>query len=514
MAKVYENPENIYNREKDLSLSIDTKGSKIVEFLSGKSIFITGASGFLGKILIEKLLRAAPDIENIFVLCRDKKGKDMLTRMDEILNDIIFSKLNEMYPKFRHKVIPIKGDVGLERCGISNDDRHLLTSKVQIIFHCAATVRFDEKIKLAAEINIRGTREMLLLAKECSNLESYVHVSTAFANCPRSFIEEKLYPAPMTLKEIFEFIENHTDEELAMKTNEILGQWPNTYAYTKAIAEETVKEFCEDLPVCIFRPAIVVSTYKEPLRGWIDNVYGPTGVITGAGVGLLHSLHCEENNVAEIVPVDLVVNAMIASAYKNINKTTKLPIYNYVSSCENSLTWKNFMHLSSAYGCQVPTIQSIWYYSFTLNRYRALHLFYVLLFHYIPAYIMDAGSVLVGKKPQLVKVYKKIGKFTNVISYFSTRCWKFENKNVQTLWEDLNETDKAVFPFSISKLDWNYFFEMATLGMRMYLIKDDISTLPQARKKWYRLYLLHSFLKVIVCSILIRYTYKLLALIF
>lgn len=58
----------------------------------------------------------------------------------------------------------------------------------------------------------------------------------------------------------------------------ILGKWPNTYTLTKALAEDLVRKECDRMPVGVFRPAIVTSTFKEPVKGWIDNLYGPTGV--------------------------------------------------------------------------------------------------------------------------------------------------------------------------------------------------------------------------------------------
>ena len=65
---------------------------------------------------------------------------------------------------------------------------------------------------------------------------------------------------------------------------------------------------------------VVVSTYKEPLPGWIDNMYGPTGVAAGAGAGLLRSIHCDGSLKANIVPGDLTVNALIASAWDTYSK--------------------------------------------------------------------------------------------------------------------------------------------------------------------------------------------------
>lgn len=59
----------------------------------------------------------------------------------------------------------------------------------------------------------------------------------------------------------------------------------------------------------------VVSTYKEPFPGWIDNLYGPTGLAAGAVSGLLRVSHCDSSKLVDIVPVDTCVAALIASAW-------------------------------------------------------------------------------------------------------------------------------------------------------------------------------------------------------
>lgn len=120
--------------------------------------------------------------------------------------------------------------------------------------------------------------------------------------------------------------------------------------------------------------------------GWIDNLYGPTGVVAGAGTGVLRTLHCDENINANIVPVDMACNALIAAAwdvgtnYNNNNADTNqikeitsqitnqpndkieqhIPIYNYVSSVENPLTWGRFTHLNTKYGFDFPFTSAIW----------------------------------------------------------------------------------------------------------------------------------------------------------
>lgn len=57
----------------------------IKEFFGGRNVFITGGTGFMGKVLIEKLVRSCPDIGNIFMLVRHKKEKDSAARIKDIL---------------------------------------------------------------------------------------------------------------------------------------------------------------------------------------------------------------------------------------------------------------------------------------------------------------------------------------------------------------------------------------------------------------------------------------------
>lgn len=61
-------------------------GSEIGEYYKNKSILITGATGFIGKVLIEKLLRSCGDLKVIYVLVRTKKGHNPRHRLNELLH--------------------------------------------------------------------------------------------------------------------------------------------------------------------------------------------------------------------------------------------------------------------------------------------------------------------------------------------------------------------------------------------------------------------------------------------
>lgn len=69
------------------------------------------------------------------------------------------------------KCTVIGGDATLPDLGISANDRQLLIDNVSIVYHCAATIRFDETLKKAVLLNTRGTKLMLELAEQFKHLD-------------------------------------------------------------------------------------------------------------------------------------------------------------------------------------------------------------------------------------------------------------------------------------------------------------------------------------------------------
>lgn len=60
------------------------EGGEVPRFYSGRSLLVTGASGFMGKVLVEKLLYSCPDLNKIYILIRPKRGKSIENRLDEM----------------------------------------------------------------------------------------------------------------------------------------------------------------------------------------------------------------------------------------------------------------------------------------------------------------------------------------------------------------------------------------------------------------------------------------------
>ena len=78
--------------------------------------------------------------------------------------------MREEQPLNFKKVIPISGDTSKENLGISIIDREMLTERVTIIIHAAASVKFNDSLKYAILVNTRSTRDVCVLAQSMKNL--------------------------------------------------------------------------------------------------------------------------------------------------------------------------------------------------------------------------------------------------------------------------------------------------------------------------------------------------------
>uniref|UniRef100_A0A1A9X2G9 Fatty acyl-CoA reductase n=1 Tax=Glossina brevipalpis TaxID=37001 RepID=A0A1A9X2G9_9MUSC len=475
----------------------------IPQFYAGRSVFITGGTGFMGKVLVEKLLRSCPDIKNIYLLIRPKRGQDVSDRLGEMLNAPLFEKLRRENPKELCKVIPIGGDITSEQLGISESDQSLLCRTVSIVFHSAATVKFDEKLKLSVTINMLGTKRLVELCHRMMFLEALIHVSTAYCNCDRTDVQEVIYAPPYNPDDIISLINWLPEDMLDQLTPSLIGKRPNTYTFTKALAEHMLLKEAGNLPVAIVRPSIVIASLNEPLAGWIDNFNGPTGLLSALAKGLFRSIVCEQNYIADVVPVDIVINLMIAAAWRTAtHKTDNFSIYNCCTGQRHPITWGKFVNYTLSMVRKHPLESCVWYPSGVLRRNVTLNTIYGIFVHYIPAYLLDVLARLMGKKPFVVKVQQKLYKAVECLNYFAVNQWEFRDDNVHALFHTLSPKDRNNFLFDVTNIDWLKYVEQYVLGLRQFLFKQRPESLPASRRRMTRLYYLHqlSQLVVVMCT--------------
>lgn len=167
----------------------------IREFLSGKSIFVTGATGFLGKPLLEKILREVPDVEQLYLLIRPKTrpSGDIITAGDrmeeEVIGSDVFNRLRDElddFDSFIHsKLTAVPGDISAEGLDMEPDEYDRLSREADIIINSAAVVVFDERLDYAVQLNALGPKRLLDFAKRSETPALFIHVSTAYVNGQR-----------------------------------------------------------------------------------------------------------------------------------------------------------------------------------------------------------------------------------------------------------------------------------------------------------------------------------------
>lgn len=247
-------------------MASDTKGD-ISSYYAKKNVFVTGATGYLGKVLIEKLLRDCKDMGKMYIMLRAKSECDAVTKFDKFRSSEIFDIIKRESPSAMDKLHLIVGDMGVKDLKLSEDDVKLLTKEVNVLFHCAASVRFDETLKFAVTLNAKGTQQLLDLSKKMVGLEAFVHVSTAFSNTNVKNIQEIVYEPILDYKMIIGALENDGRDIWQSIEKTVKKQFPNTYVFSKNLAEKIVYDARDTIPVTIVRPSLgKLNFYLQKLK--------------------------------------------------------------------------------------------------------------------------------------------------------------------------------------------------------------------------------------------------------
>ncbi|TGZ47496.1 Fatty acyl-CoA reductase, partial [Temnothorax longispinosus] len=442
-----------------------------------------------------------PDISRIYLLIRLKKDKCPKSRLDEMFEKPLFDQVKEEVPNFRKKIVPIIGDLETEDFGLSENDENILINQVSIIFHIAANVRFNENIKTSTMINVNATATILKLAKRMPNLKSLIHTSTIYANCHVKHIKERFYSYPINHKDLIIFTRNLNENIMEEKISRIMSQWPNTYTFTKAIAEGLLRDEMGDLPVGIFRPAIVLSSANEPLVGWIDNMYGPLGITVTSLLGITRFHRCNPDMKANIVPVDFTVNGLIASAWdvgnNQFRRNKDTFIYNFVSP-DDRPTWNKYRYTLLEANKMYPLRNAVYFPLMIYFKRKIPYRICVWLGHFLPALFIDAINICINRSPRMWKSCKKIDIFSDATQPFCTNEWNFSTDNVQAMWNRLSEEDQQLFKFSMIEFDWTKYLIDLYMGIRVYLLNENDSTLEMSRIKYKRFYWTHQTFKIVL----------------
>ncbi|XP_031153705.1 fatty acyl-CoA reductase 1 isoform X2 [Sander lucioperca] len=458
----------------------------IPEYYAGKTVLITGATGFMGKVLLEKLLRSCPGVKSVYVMVRSKAGHSPQARIADMINCKLFERLQDEQPGFAEKIIAVNSDLTQPELDLSKEDQSILADNINIVFHCAATIRFNEPLKDAMQLNVLATQKMLALAHRMKHLEVFLHVSTAYANCDRELIEEIVYPPPVDYRRLIDSLDWMDEELVTALTPKLIGKRPNTYTYTKALAEYMVQQEAGDLNVAIVRPSIVGASWKEPFPGWIDNYNGPSGIFIAAGKGILRTMRASNDAVADLVPVDVVINATLAAAWYSgsqaLNRSKNILVYNCTTGGINPFHWGEVEYCINMTFKTNPLEQAFRRPNVNLRSNPFTNQYWTTVSHTLPALIYDGYLRLTGSKPRMMKTITRLHKAMMVLEYFTSHSWVWNNDNVGMLIAQMSPEDKKVFNFDVRQLHWAEYMESYCMGTKKYVLNEELSGLPAARK--------------------------------
>src|SRR5438270_7214915 len=252
-------------------------------------------------------------------------------------------------------------DLGGDGLGLSDEDREQLRS-CDVVIHSAAAVEFDNPSDLSAQTNLLGAARLVEALRSSGARPHLVHISTAFVGVMllRRVREEAPLDHGLNWRheaEVLTHLRGPVEEEsrrpevlnrlrrqaqsrmgpagtpaTARTTERLRDRWvkdrlvergrvharamgfSDIYSFTKALAEQAVVELHGDIPLSIVRPSIIESALSEPFPGWLEGFRMAEPIILAFGRGLLQDFSGLPDGVLDIIPADLVVNAVLAVA--------------------------------------------------------------------------------------------------------------------------------------------------------------------------------------------------------
>lgn len=370
---------------------------RLADLLGGKKVILTGVTGFIGEQLLWKILTDLPTT-TAGVLVRRKGSASARHRMIALVKKRIFADLREAAggaeALLDQRVQVIEGDL---------PNVPELPADLDVFVHCAGDVSFDPPIDSAFKTNVLGTKTLLERILESvrdadGNLVKvphYVHISTAYtAGRRRGAIAEAAHDngvdymaetrAALSLAERIE-AESRTPQRLtalrkqAERAHRKAGYlttaedterrrvawvrsqlvaagterarslgWTDVYTFAKTMGEKIVADAAGQIRVSIVRPAIVESSLKHPYPGWIEGFKMAEPIILAYGKGNLPEFPASPESVIDIIPCDMVVNAILAVCATQ--PQIGVPEYYHVSSgARNPVTFREMYALVREY---------------------------------------------------------------------------------------------------------------------------------------------------------------------
>ena len=440
------------------------------------------------------------------------------------------------------KLTAVEGDLTDENLGFSDTDYQRLQSEVQVFINVAGLVDFDPPFDDSLWGNALAAKHVVNFAKGCQDVV-FLHVSTAYVCGDKSgHVSEELpipykqYAAahsektgvsiPETLSEEIDGLlslsttiraEVDTPENLARFQQEAESQkkttrkgidaqveelkadwleerlveeglkharsrgWNDTYTYMKFLAEQMIMELRGELATAIVRPSIIESSFDEPEPGWLGKFRMSEPLIVGFGKGRLPDFPADPDIILDIIPVDFVVNAMLAAAEATA-KRGGIEVYHVATGTQNPLYFRGIFEATHDYFVENPMLENgkpvavpVWQYPSMEEFQQKLDSRMALLD--LTIQVLDKLPIRAAKRKRRQLALKQSGikallHYIRIYAPYTRTSFEFETQKMQELYEALSLIEQQRFNFNVSQIHWKqYFQEIHIPGIKRHVLK-------------------------------------------
>ncbi|WDP91124.1 MAG: SDR family oxidoreductase [Desulfobacter sp.] len=487
--------------------------SKTIRALAGKNILLTGATGFIGKVVLEKLLRTLPGNGKIYLILRpNKKYESAQNRLhQEVLASSIFDLLKQQrrcdfVGMIKKRVRLVAGECTEACFNMDPSQFSALASEIDIIVHSAASVNFREPLDTALKINTLALENLIRLSSLAGDCP-LVHVSTCYVHghhkgvCKEENVVPKHAPEhelmPRTSQGYYEIgaLLSHLETEIRKITKRLppkkhetalidLGirlatefGWNDTYTFTKWMGEQLLIKAFQGKSLTILRPSIVESALTDPEPGWIEGVKVTDALILAYAREKVMLFPGNTRSILDIIPVDLVANSIIMSSAEALCSKPEIRIYQCSSSNENPIKISFLINT-------IRNTAQTHYEKFERLFYRKPQKPFIMIPRWLFRQLITAGYFIEQKKYRIknylgLKTSRKsltnfetTLKLALVFSFYTSHCFTFLNEQLLALSNRMGEIDQALFPVSASQIDWRHYLSDTHLkGLNKYALK-------------------------------------------
>ena len=447
----------------------------------------------------------------------------------------------------QQKLVAVEGDLTHEHLGFSDAEYQRLQDEVQVFINIAGLVDFDPPFDDSLWGNTFAAKHVVSFARGCQDAV-FLHVSTAYVcgDKPGRVPEElplfyEHYAAqhrektgiaiPETLSEEIEGLlslsaaihaEAESPENLAHFQREAEAQrkgtrkgfealveelkaewleerlveeglkharsrgWNDTYTYMKFLAEQMIMELRGELPTAIVRPSIIESSFDEPEPGWLGKFRMSEPLIVGFGKGRLPDFPADPDIILDIIPVDFVVNAMLAAAEATARRGG-IEVYHVATGTQNPLYFRGIFEATYEYFVKHPMLEDGKPIAVPIWKYPSLEEFQRKLDSRMR--LVDLAVQTLGKLPiraakrkrrQLVlqqSGIKALLHYIRIYAPYTRTNFEFETEKTQGLYNALSPIEQQRFNFDVSRIHWKrYFQEIHIPGIKRHVLKIEDDT--------------------------------------